>query len=299
MDLKATKLSPALYWIIGFPFAALWASASVASKIGLTAAQPFTISFIRFTAAGLLMLLISHVFMQKQLPKGRQWKQLAIYGLLNISLYLGLFIIAIGEVSAGLGSLAVAINPVIITVALAIWDRQKLALIKVVSLLIGIIGVSVCSFPLIVASHASIKGLIILFLSMSVYSIGTIYFQKNKWDGLHLLTINGWQTLFGALFTLPALLLTWELNKNTFDISFWGATLWLVFMVSIGAVQSWIFLLRNFGDRSSYWLFLSPIFGFMFSNLIMHEPISSHTFLGTILVLSSLYINTREKLKTT
>jgi len=297
--MKEPKLSPALFWIIGFPFAALWASASVASKIGLTAAQPFTISFIRFTAAGLLMLIISHVFMQKQLPKGRQWKQLAIYGLLNISLYLGLFIIAIGEVSAGLGSLAVAINPVIITVALAIWDRQKLALIKVASLLIGIIGVSICSFPLIVASHASVKGLIILFLSMSVYSIGTIYFQKNKWDDLHLLTINGWQTLFGALFTLPVLILTWESNKNNFNISFWGATLWLVFMVSIGAVQSWIFLLRNFGDRSSYWLFLSPIFGFMFSNLIMHEPISSHTFLGTILVLSSLYINTREKLKST
>jgi probable blue pigment (indigoidine) exporter len=296
--MKETKLSPALFWIIGFPFAALWASASVASKIGLTAAQPFTISFIRFSGAGLLMLVISHVFMQKQLPKGRQWKQLAVYGLLNISLYLGLFIIAIGEVSAGLGSLAVAINPVIITVALALWDKQKLALIKVASLLIGIIGVSVCSFPLIVASHASVKGLIILFLSMSVYSIGTIYFQKNKWDGLHLLTINGWQTLFGALFTLPALILTWESNKNNFNISFWGATLWLVFMVSIAAVQSWIFLLRNFGDRSSYWLFLSPIFGFMFSNLIMHEPISSHTFLGTVLVLTSLYINTREKLKT-
>ena len=299
MNMKATKLSPALFWIIGFPFAALWASASVASKIGLTAAQPFTISFIRFTAAGLLMLIISHVFMQKQLPNGRQWKQLAIYGLLNISLYLGLFIIAIGEVSAGLGSLAVAINPVIITVALTIWDKQKLAFTKITSLLIGIVGVSICSFPLIVASHASVRGLIILFLSMSVYSIGTIYFQKNKWDGLHLLTINGWQTIFGALFTLPALLFTWESSKNNFDISFWGATLWLVFMVSIAAVQSWIFLLRNFGDRSSYWLFLSPIFGFIFSNFIMHEPISSHTFLGTILVLSSLYINTREKLKTT
>lgn len=297
--MNTLKSHPALFWIVGFPFAALWASASVASKIGLTAAQPFTISFIRFSIAGLLMLFISHVFMRKQLPKGRQWKQLAIYGLLNISLYLGLFIIAIGEVSAGLGSLAVAINPVIITVALALWDKQKLALKKISSLLIGIIGVSVCSFPLIISSHASVKGLIILFLSMSVYSIGTIYFQKNKWDGLHLLTINGWQTLFGALFTLPALILTWQSNKNNFDISFWGATLWLVFMVSVAAVQSWIFLLRNFGDRSSYWLFLSPIFGFMFSNLIMHEPISSHTFLGTILVLSSLYINTREKLKTT
>jgi drug/metabolite transporter (DMT)-like permease len=289
------KPHPSLFWLIGLPFSALWASASVASKIGLTAGQPFTISFIRFSIAGILMLFIAHVVLKKSLPKKEQWKQLAIYGLLNISLYLGLFIIAIGEVSAGLGSLAVAINPVIITVALAIWDKQQLKLIKVISLLIGIAGVSICSYPLIIGSHASIKGLVILFLSMSVYSIGTIYFQKNKWDGLHLLTINGWQTLFGALFTLPALLFTWESSNNNFNISFWGATLWLVIMVSFAAVQSWIFLLRNYGDRSSYWLFLSPIFGFIFSNLFMHEPIGMLTFIGTAFVFISLLLNKSNK----
>lgn len=289
------KPHPSLFWLIGLPFSALWASASVASKIGLTAGQPFTISFIRFSIAGILMLFIAHVVLKKSLPKKEQWKQLAIYGLLNISLYLGLFIIAIGEVSAGLGSLAVAINPVIITVALAIWDKQQLKLIKVLSLLIGIAGVSICSYPLIIGSHASIKGLVILFLSMSVYSIGTIYFQKNKWDSLHLLAINGWQTLFGALFTLPALLFTWESSKNNFNISFWGATLWLVIMVSFAAVQSWIFLLRNYGDRSSYWLFLSPIFGFIFSNLFMHEPIGMLTFIGTAFVFISLLLNKSKK----
>jgi drug/metabolite transporter (DMT)-like permease len=241
------------------------------------------------------MIFIAHVLLKKSLPKAEQWKQLAIYGLLNISLYLGLFIIAIGEVSAGLGSLAVAINPVIITVALALWDKQQLKLIKVLSLLIGIAGVSICSYPLIIGSHATIKGLVILFLSMFVYSIGTIYFQKNKWDGLHLLAINGWQTLFGALFTLPALMLTWDGSKNSFDLSFWGATLWLVFMVSIAAVQSWIFLLRNYGDRSSYWLFLSPIFGFIFSNIFMHEPIGMLTFIGTAFVFISLLLNKSNK----
>jgi drug/metabolite transporter (DMT)-like permease len=289
------KPHPSLFWLIGLPFSALWASASVASKIGLTAGQPFTISFIRFSIAGILMLFIAHVVLKKSLPKKEQWKQLAIYGLLNISLYLGLFIIAIGEVSAGLGSLAVAINPVLIAVALAIWDKQQLKLIKVLSLLIGIAGVSICSYPLIIGSHASIKGLVILFLSMSVYSIGTIYFQKNKWNGLHLLAINGWQTLFGALFTLPALLFTWESSKNNFNISFWGATLWLVIMVSFAAVQSWIFLLRNYGDRSSYWLFLSPIFGFIFSNLFMHEPIGILTFIGTAFVFISLLLNKSNK----
>ena len=293
--MNRSQLHPVLFWIIGLPFAAIWASASVASKLGLASAEPFTISFIRFSIAGILMVFVSHVLLRKALPKSSQWKQLAIYGLLNISLYLGLFIVAIGEVSAGLGSLAVAINPVIITVALAIWDKKKLPFLRVFSLIIGITGVTVCAYPLIIGSHASVRGLLILFLSMSVYSIGTIYFQKNKWNGLDILTINGWQTLFGALFTLPVLLLTWDGLQNKFDFGFWSATLWLVFVVSIAGVQSWIFLLRNFGDRSSYWLFLSPIFGFMFSNLIMHEPIGPLTFIGTILVLFSLFINMRKQ----
>ena len=293
--MNRSQLHPLLFWIIGLPFAAIWASASVASKLGLASAEPFTISFIRFSIAGILMVFVSHVLLRKALPKSSQWKQLAIYGLLNISLYLGLFIVAIGEVSAGLGSLAVAINPVIITVALAIWDKKKLPFLRVFSLIIGITGVTVCAYPLIIGSHASVRGLLILFLSMSVYSIGTIYFQKNKWNGLDILTINGWQTLFGALFTLPVLLLTWDGHQNKFDFGFWSAALWLVFVVSIAGVQSWIFLLRNFGDRSSYWLFLSPIFGFMFSNLIMHEPIGPLTFIGTILVLFSLFINMRKQ----
>ena len=293
--MNRSQLHPLLFWIIGLQFAAIWASASVASKLGLASAEPFTISFIRFSIAGILMVFVSHVLLRKALPKSSQWKQLAIYGLLNISLYLGLFIVAIGEVSAGLGSLAVAINPVIITVALAIWDKKKLPFLRVFSLIIGITGVTVCAYPLIIGSHASVRGLLILFLSMSVYSIGTIYFQKNKWNGLDILTINGWQTLFGALFTLPVLLLTWDGHQNKFDFGFWSATLWLVLVVSIAGVQSWIFLLRNFGDRSSYWLFLSPIFGFMFSNLIMHEPIGPLTFIGTILVLFSLFINMRKQ----
>ena len=293
--MNRSQLHPLLFWIIGLPFAAIWASASVASKLGLASAEPFTISFIRFSIAGILMVFVSHVLLRKALPKSSQWKQLAIYGLLNISLYLGLFIVAIGEVSAGLGSLAVAINPVIITVALAIWDKKKLPFLRVFSLIIGITGVTVCAYPLIIGSHASVRGLLILFLSMSVYSIGTIYFQKNKWNGLDILTINGWQTLFGALFTLPVLLLTCDGHQNKFDFGFWSATLWLVLVVSIAGVQSWIFLLRNFGDRSSYWLFLSPIFGFMFSNLIMHEPIGPLTFIGTILVLFSLFINMRKQ----
>jgi len=281
------------FWVIGLPFSALWASASVASKIGLQSAQPFTISLSRFLIAAFIMILITHVFMRNPLPKKHQWKQLAVYGLLNIALYLGLFIVAIQEVSAGLGTLAVGINPILIAILAARLNKENIPLFRLTALAMGFTGVAICAYPLVLGSHATLKGISILFISMLVYSIGTLYFQEKRWDGMHILTINGWQTFFGALFTIPFFLLTWKSSANHFDEHFWTGTLWLVFGVSIAAVQSWIFLLQKFGGNAVYWLFLSPVFGFIFSTIITGEPISFHTVLGSLMVVLGLWINTR------
>src|SRR5690606_8021733 len=103
------------YVIAGTVFAILWASASAATKIGLLSAQPFVIAIARFAVAATVMLVIAHVVMRQRLPVGRRlWRQLALYGFLNVGLYLGLYVVAMQEVSAGLGALFVATNPVLI-----------------------------------------------------------------------------------------------------------------------------------------------------------------------------------------
>jgi drug/metabolite transporter (DMT)-like permease len=107
----------------GFAFSFLWASASTATKIGLQSAQPFVIAITRFFIAGVIMLLIAHGFMRKRLPVKKEWRLIMVYGLLNISIYLGVYLIAMQKISAGLGSLAVAINPVMISfiAAACVW----------------------------------------------------------------------------------------------------------------------------------------------------------------------------------
>ena len=89
--------------------------ASTATKIGLHVAQPFVISVSRFFIAGLVMLFVTHGIKKNRMPAKSEWKQLMIFGLLHISIYLGLYIIAMQNVSAGLGSLFIAVNPVMIS----------------------------------------------------------------------------------------------------------------------------------------------------------------------------------------
>jgi drug/metabolite transporter (DMT)-like permease len=193
------------------------------------------------------------------------------------------------QVSPGLGSLAVAINPVIIMVVAAAWDRKALSGRTVLSLLLCVAGVTIAAYPLVQGAYATTAGILILFSSMFVYSAGTLYFQRNSWEGLHLLTINGWQTLLGGVFILPVVGITWSPEANHFNGSFWFSTIWLATVVSILAVQCWIYMLKHHGTRSSYWLFLCPIFGFIISNIVVDEPLGLHTLFGLLFVIGGLY----------
>ena len=79
---------------LGIVFAFLWASAAAATKIGLQSAQPFVLAVTRFAIAGLLMTAISHLFMGCRLPHPGEWLQIMIYVLLNITIYLGLYVVS-------------------------------------------------------------------------------------------------------------------------------------------------------------------------------------------------------------
>jgi probable blue pigment (indigoidine) exporter len=289
------KSSGALLFLAGLLFAILWSSASTATKIGLQSAQPFVICIARFFLAGGVMLVISHMVMGKRLPRGREWKQVAIYGLLNISLYLGIYIVSMQEVSPGLGSLAIATNPVFISLMSSLFFRQRLRGITLISLLLCSTGVVLAAWPLLQNSLATPWGIGLLMISMLIYSIGVLYFSRQQWNDLHILTINGWQTLLGGVFLLPVAALTFHPAKNAWDMRFAGSVLWLAIPVSIMAVQLWLFLLRDNAVKASFWLFLCPVSGYVIANTMMHEPIGLFTISGMALVIGGLYLVQRKK----
>ncbi len=268
----------------------LWSSASAATKIGLQSAQPFVIAVSRFFIAGAIMLFITHVILKKRLPHKKEWKQLVIYGLLNITIYLGLYVTAMQNVSAGLGSLSVGTNPVMISIMAAIWFRQPIKMVTVISLLLCSAGIIIAAYPLIENSYATPMGITILLISMISYSAGAVYFSKSKWGDLHILTINGWQTLLGGIILLPVLLFTYHVDKNTFDSRWISCVLWLAIPVSIGAVQLWLYLLKDNPVKASFWLFLCPIFGFIIAAIMLKEPISLYTLFGVAFVIAGLYL---------
>jgi probable blue pigment (indigoidine) exporter len=274
---------------MGLLFSILWSSASTATKIGLQVLQPFTICVVRFFLAGIVMITVSHLVLRQRMPKGREWGQIAIYGLLSNTIYLGLYVIAMRQVSAGLGSLAVATNPVFINLLSVLFLRERLRPVTLFSLALCMTGVVIAAWPLLRNSSATPTGLLLLLVSMIAYSVSVLYFSRTAWNGLTRLTINGWQVLLGGVFLLPVMLWLYAPTLNTWNMKGFGAILWLAIPVSIAAVQLWLYLLHADARRSSFWLFLCPVFGFILSNLVTHEPLTLFTLTGMLLVIAGIY----------
>lgn len=280
--------------LIGIAFALLWASASAATKFGLRTGEPFVITNVRFILAAALMLGWSHLIRRHALPKRDDWGPLLLYGMLNCSIYLGAFSFAMRYCTAGIGTLSVGINPLLISVLSAVFLKKKIGSQVWLGLLLGITGVGVATFPALQNSTTTPLGISLLAFSMLSYSVGTIYFSGKKWS-MPTLVINGWQIFFGALTLLPVTLIFTNWERQHFDTNFWLSVWWLVIPVSIGAVQLWLYLLHRDPVKAALWLFLCPILGFLYARILLGEPVTIYTGVGTALVIAGLYLGQRKK----
>lgn len=289
---KKQTLRKKLSWLsAGIFFAALWASASTATKIGLSVAQPLVLAVVRFGMASAIMLLAAHGFFKQRLPTSKEWKPLTIYGFLNITIYLGCYVVAMQTVTAGIGALAIASNPVFIGFLSVFFLKKTLHFSTVLGLVICTGGVLCATWPLLKNASVSVPGLLLLLFSMLSYSVGAIYFSSKQWNGLSLLVINGWQTLFGGLLLLPFTFFFYKSSGNRFNATFWASAGWLAIAVSILAVQLWLWLLQVNTVRAGLWLFLCPLFGFAFAAWLMNDVISRYTIAGILLVIGGLIVS--------
>lgn len=283
------------YILMGFLFSILWASASSAGKIGLQSAEGLVLFVVRFLLAGTLLLGYASFVQRDRLPEKKEWWHLTIFGAFNTTIYLGIFIISLEEVTAGITSIALALNPLLISVMTALWLKRPVTKIEWTSILIGIVGVTIASYPLLRNSYATVTGLLLLATCMVAYSFGSVYYATVNWK-LSRTAINGWQVLIGGILLLP-MAFFFHSKPNQFDARFWFSIAWLVVPVSIGAVQLWLYLLKSDAVKASLWLFLCPIFGLVFASILLGEPITIFTVIGTLLVLLALMLGQRGSIK--
>ncbi|GAA3406970.1 DMT family transporter [Paenibacillus hodogayensis] len=278
--------------VLGLFFTLLWSSAAIATKFGLHSATPLALATSRFLLAGGLLLTYAYVFKRTyRWPRANEWGPLVVLGVLNTTLYLGATFWALNYVSAGLFNLFVTTNPFLVACLSYVWLKRRIAAREWLGMGVAAIGLLLATWPSILSGKATIGGFIVLGVGMASMAIGSVYFKKAN-IGLPSIVINAWQLSIGGIVTIPV---AFMLEKETFvfrlDSYLAGSLIWLVFVISIGTMLLWFYLLRRDAVKANNWLFMTPIFGYMLAALFLDEAVTRFDLAATVFVITGLLLS--------
>ena len=227
-------------------FVLLWSTGFVGAKYGLPYAEPFTFLALRLAIAGALLALAA-AFTRTRIDRAHAGRA-AVSGLLLHATYLGGVFWAIKHgTPAGVTAVVVSLQPVLVAALALPLLGERLVPRQWLGLVLGVTGVVLVVAPDL-GGAVPVAGLVSCVVALAGGTGGTLW-QKKYGDGIPLL----WGTCvqYGAATLVLALAsLATEHQHIAWTAKLVGALVWLVVVLSLGAILLLMVLLRR-GTASS------------------------------------------------
>lgn len=263
------------------------------ARFGMETAEPASFLSIRFALAAACLGLIALVFpsLKTQTIDWRQVGHSAVAGVLLQAVYLGGVFAGVNQgIGAGLSSLIVGIQPILTVLLAALWLNEKLNPAKLAGILMGFAGVCVVTAQWgHVDGSLSLSGIAFCIAALFGITLGTIYQKKfcHSLD-LHINMIT--QYVASAVFLLP-FALVWESYSINWTVKLSLVLVWLVLVLSIGAVFLLMWLIRvGEAGRVSTLFFLVPPVVAIEAWALFREPLTPGVIAGTFLCIGGVAI---------
>ncbi|TQN42758.1 drug/metabolite transporter (DMT)-like permease [Blastococcus colisei] len=241
-------------------FVLLWSTGFVGAKYGLPYAPPFTFLTVRLAVAAVLLALLAAALRSARMSAPAQYGRASVVGLLLHAGYLGgvFYAISLG-IPAGVAAVVVSLQPVLTAVLAARVLGERPAARQWLGLVLGVAGVALVVGPGIAESGSdrslSVPGLVACLVALASGTLGTVY-QKRHGDGIPLVWGTAVQYAAAAALLLAVAAATEDMSIR-WTGEFVLAFVWLVLVLSLGAVLLLLLLLRRgtaAGVSSLYYL---------------------------------------------
>ena len=272
----------------------IWSSSFIATKVAYQTFAPITLAAARFLVA-LVMLGIARLVMKERVkPTKKEMGSIAFSGFMGITLYFLMENVGLTMTTASSAALIVASFPAITLVGERIVYKTPITARQVVGIVMAMVGVYLISVSSEKAEGAEnpLLGNLIL-LGTGVVWAAYIFSTRKVVGRLPAITLSYYQTLAGLIGFLPFTLL--EVQKwqapNAMSL---GMLLYLGAMCSVAAYMMYNFGLRRLKPSTSAFLMnLVPIFGTLFSVVLLAERLTLRHLLGGALVILGVVVSVR------
>lgn len=269
--------------------AAIWGGSFLFMRVAANTFGPAYLIEFRVGFAAIALLLIAF-YLKKRLSFIRHAKHYLIIGLFNSAIPFLFFAYAAQTLNASTLSILNSTAPIWGALIGFIWYRSPLNSNAILGMILGILGVAVLvGWDAAKIGEESILPITASLMAACSYGIATNY-TKNAPQVPAFNNAHGsmWAATIWVLPLLP--LIPMRAEPSAFEWS----TVVLLGVVCTGLAYLLYFkLVSEVGPASALSVtFLVPVFGILWGNLVLDEPVGLNTILGTILVLAGTMLVT-------
>jgi drug/metabolite transporter (DMT)-like permease len=270
--------------------AAVWGSAFMAINAGLAYFPPVLFAALRYDIAGVVMLAYAAIVVDDPIPRGRdEWVVVAIGATLLIAAYHAFLFIGENDpaVTSAVAAVIVSLSPVLTTVfARAFLPSERLTLIGVLGLIVGLVGAVVLAAP----DPANLTGggtvaKFLVLLAAAAFALGSVLTRASDAD-IPIETMEAWSMLLGAgLMHLLAV----GLGESLTDIAWTSEAILSLAYLAIAAsglgFLIYFYLLDELGPiEINLVSYVAPIFAAVSGWLFLNEGITLNTVAGFLII---------------
>ena len=284
---KATGHLSALLTIL------IWGTTFISTKVLLVDFQPVEILFFRFVM-GLLALLVVYPHRMKGTTK-KQELTFIVAGLCGVCLYYLLENIALTYTMASNVGVTISVAPFFTAILSHLFLKQdeKLRANFFIGFVVAMAGIALISFNGSTLQLNPVGDLLAL-LAAFLWACYSILTRKISSFGYNTIVTTRRVFFYGILFMIPALFLfDFKLDLSRFaNMTYLLNILFLGLGASALCFVTWNFAVKLLGAvKTSIYIYLVPVITVAASVLILHEPFTWMTGMGTVLTLAGLLLS--------
>jgi drug/metabolite transporter (DMT)-like permease len=260
-------------------FVLLWSTGFVGAKYGLPYADPFVFLAVRVLIAAILLFALAKV-MRMPIRIGRSAvNRSGLIGFFLHACYLGGVFYSIAQgLPAGVAAVVTSLQPVLVSVLAVKVLGEKLRPPQVIGLFVGLLGVILVLGPSFDA-QIPMPAMLAIFIALIGSTTATLL-QKKIGADIPLLSGTAYQYLFSGCVLGVIAIATQETSIN-WNLRFTAAFVWLLLVLSVGAILLLLWLLNSgSAAKVSSLFYLVPPATAVEAFVLFGEKVNTQGFLG-------------------
>lgn len=272
-----------------------WAGAFIAGKLSAPFIPPFTLTFLRFSVATLILYAVIKLKKEKLHSLTKEDVPVFLFtGIVGMFGYHVFFFSALKYTTAISSSIIGATNPIITSILGIIFLKDEITKKRLLGICLSFIGV----FLTITNANMNVlntldfnKGDLLMAAAVIMWSSYAVF---SKWvmPRYSPMTLTFYSFLFCTVFIIPFVVYErpWTLLPTIPYYSYIASLYMSVFASVIGYLVQQIAIKQIGPSRASIFVNLVPVFSIVLSISILGETISPIKFLTALLIIAGVYI---------